>query len=180
MGVYLHEPGVLQRTMDDIHAHTAPLQQLRLRSNRDLRESSLAVFDRTFEITRVLRWLTLIVAVLAILTALSAVQLERRRELALLRSIGLTSRQLAGVMFTQTALLGFFAGLLALPAGVALSTLLVHVINRRAFGWSMDLIIAVAPLGEALVMATVVALIAGSVPVWHALRDSPALALRSE
>jgi len=180
LGVYLHEPGTMQRTMDEIHVHTAPLQQLRLRSNRDLREGSLAVFDRTFEITRVLRWLTLIVAVVAILTALSAVQLERRREMALLRSIGLTSRQLAVVLFTQTALLGFIAGLLALPTGMALSTLLVHVINRRAFGWSMDLHIAIAPLAETLVIATLVALIAGSLPVWRALRDPPALALRSE
>jgi len=180
LGVYLHEPGSSQRVMDEIHARTATQQQLRLRSNRDLRNASLDVFDRTFEITRVLRWLTIIVAVVAILTALSAVQLERRRELALLRSIGLTTRQLAGVMFTQTALLGFFAGLVAMPVGVALSMLLVHVINRRAFGWSMDFIVVAAPLGEALVMATLAALVAGCVPVWRALSEAPALALRGE
>jgi putative ABC transport system permease protein len=180
LGVYLHEPGASQRVMDEIHARTVSMQQLRLRSNRDLRSASLDVFDRTFEITRVLRWLTIIVAVVAILTALSAVQLERRRELALLRSIGLTTRQLAGVMFTQTALLGFFAGLLAIPTGVALSMLLVHVINRRAFGWSMDFVVATAPLGEALVMAILAAVVAGCVPVWRALREVPALALRGE
>ncbi len=77
-------------------------------------------------------------------------------------------------------MLGFFAGLLAMPVGVALSLLLVHVINRRAFGWSMDFVIETMPLGEALGLATAVALLAGAVPVWRALRESPALALHSE
>ncbi len=180
MGVYLKQSQDPQQAMGDIHALTGDVQQLSLRSNRELRAVSLEVFDRTFEITRVLRWLTTIVAVVAILTALSAVQLERRRELALLRGIGLTSRQLAGVLFAQTGLLGLFAGLLAMPVGVALSVLLVHVINRRAFGWSMDFVLDAKPLAEALALATLVALIAGALPVWRALRESPALALRGE
>lgn len=180
MAVYLNQAADLQRAMDEIGSLSAPLQTLRLRSHRDLRDASLAIFDRTFEVTRVLRWLTIVVAVVAILTALSAVQLERRRELALLRSLGMTTRQLAGVMLAQTALLGFIAGVLAIPPGIGLSMLLVHVINRRAFGWSMDFAPAGGPLLEALVLATLVALVAGMLPVWRSLREQPALALRSE
>ena len=178
MGIYLKAPNLSLRVMDEIHATTADRQQLSLRSNRELREVSLDVFDRTFEITRVLRWLTTIVAVVAILTALSAVQLERRRELALLRGIGMTSRQLAGLMFAQTGLLGFFAGLLAMPVGVALSMLLVHVINRRAFGWSMDFTLTPGILLGTLALSVTAALLAGAYPGWRMADTTPAQALR--
>ena len=99
------------------------------------------VFDRTFKVTEVLRVLAGIVAFLGVLSALLAIELERARELGVLRTLGFTPGGLGATLLTQTGLLGLAAGLAAMPIGIALAALLVHVINRRSFGWSMDFVV---------------------------------------
>ena len=110
-----------------------------IRSNRGLREASLVIFDRTFAITGVLRMLTLAVAFIGVLSALIALQLERARELGVLRALGLTPRQVWGLVTAQTGLMGAIAGLLAVPVGLLLAFVLIFVVNRRSFGWTMPL-----------------------------------------
>jgi putative ABC transport system permease protein len=155
-------------------------QALDIRSNRVLRETSLEVFDRTFTITHVLRLLAVGVAFIGVLSALMALQLERARELAVLRAMGLTPRQLWGLVSLQTGLLGLLAGLFALPLGVALAYVLVHVINQRSFGWTLQLMLAPGVLVQALLLALAAAVLAGLYPSWKMSRAHPALALREE
>ncbi len=82
-----------------------------------------------------------IVAFFGILSALLAIELERARELSVLRTLGFTPGGLGATLLTQTGLLGLAAGLAAAPIGTALAWLLVHVINRRSFGWTMDFVL---------------------------------------
>lgn len=154
--------------------------ELEVQSRSSLRARSLAVFDRTFAVTGVLRLLTLAVAVLGIFTALVALALERRRELAVLRVNGLEPRQLFRLVLAETAWMGGAAGLFAAPLGALLAGLMVHVINRRSFGWSMELDLSLAPLFAGLVVAIASALAAGLYPAWAMSRTSPAAALREE
>jgi putative ABC transport system permease protein len=156
------------------------VQALHIRSNRALRETSLEVFDRTFTITHVLRLLAVGVAFIGVLSALMALQLERARELAVLRATGLTPRQLWGLVSLQTGLLGLLAGLFALPLGVGLAYVLVHVINQRSFGWTLQLLVAPGVLVQAMVLALSAAALAGLYPSWKMSRANPALALREE
>lgn len=153
---------------------------VQLRSNRSLREDSLVIFDRTFAITNVLQLLATIVAFIGILSALMALQLERARELGVLRANGLTPRQLWGLVLAQTGLMGLTAGLLAIPVGVALAAVLVFVINKRSFGWTLLFRLDPALFAQALVLAVIAALLAGIYPAWKMSRTSPALALREE
>ena len=95
----------------------------RVRSSARLEELSLAVFDRTFKVTEVLRVLAGIVAFLGILSALLAIELERARELSVLRTLGFTPGGLGATLLTQTGLLGLAAGLAAMPIGTALAIL---------------------------------------------------------
>jgi putative ABC transport system permease protein len=172
-------PTIAPRTMDDGQTvHEPPL--LNIRSNRALHDSSLAVFDRTFAITTVLRLLATIVAFVGVLAALMALQLERARELGMLRANGLTPGQLWGVVISQTGLMGLTAGLLALPVGVALATVLVYVINKRSFGWTLLFRLDAGLFVQALLVAVAAALLAGLYPAWRMSRTSPALALREE
>src|SRR5207248_1806630 len=155
-------------------------QVVNIRSNRALRESSLEIFDRTFAITSVLQLLATIVAFVGILAALMALQLERARELGMLRANGLTPRQLWGLVISQTGLMGLTAGLLALPVGVALAAVLVFVINKRSFGWTLLFRLDGGLFAQALLVAVAAALLAGLYPAWRMSRTSPALALREE
>ena len=155
-------------------------QEVVIRSNRDLRQASLEIFDRTFTITSVLHLLTTAVAFIGVLSALMALQLERERELGVLRATGFTPRQVWGLVTAQTGVMGLLAGLLALPVGLMLASVLVFVINRRSFGWTLELEIVPGLLIQAVVLAVVAALLAGVYPAFKMARTSPALALREE
>jgi len=152
----------------------------RVRSSARLEELSLAVFDRTFKVTEVLRVLAGVVAFLGILSALLAIELERARELGVLRTLGFTPAGLGATLLTQTGLLGLAAGLAAAPIGTALALLLVHVINRRSFGWTMDFVLTPQALMSGVSLAVIAALLAGIYPAWRASRIELGAALRED
>jgi putative ABC transport system permease protein len=180
VGLYL-QPGMDPTTViAAVRRAAAGTQDVLVRSSRELSEVSLAVFDRTFTITNVLRMLAVLAALIGILSALMALSLERARELGVLRALGFTPGQIGAVTTVQTGFMGLAAGLLALPVGAVLALLLIHVINRRAFGWSMDTIFPPAVFGEALLLAVGAALLAGLYPAWKMSRAVPAEILREE
>ncbi len=158
----------------------APRQKLFVRPNQDLRREAMAVFDRTFAITGALQILATAVAFIGVLSALLSLQLEKQRELGILRAVGLTARQLWGLVMLETGLMGAVAGLLAMPTGVVLSLILIYIINLRSFGWTLQMQVEAAPFLQALAVAVVAALLAGVYPAWHMGRTITAEALRHE
>lgn len=181
LGVFLQPGADPEQAMAAIRAALAALDQpLELRSSSDIRAESLAIFDRTFAITQVLRLLAIGVAFVGVFSALMALQLERSREQAVLRATGTTPAQLAALTLLQTGLMGLYAGLLSLPLGWLMSKVLIEVINRRAFGWSIETLLPAAAAPEALLLALSAALLAGLYPAWRMRRVQPALALREE
>ena len=163
-----------------VRAAIATIPGARVRSSRGLRRESLEVFDRTFLITDVLRLLAVVVALVGVLSALMALQLDRQRELGVLRALGLTPAQLWSVVSSQTAVLGLIAGLLAAPLGWIMALIMVRVINLRSFGWTIELNVEPGPFVAALVLAVGAALMAGVYPAWQMSRTGPAAALREE
>ncbi|HYG62569.1 MAG TPA: FtsX-like permease family protein [Thermoanaerobaculia bacterium] len=151
-----------------------------IQSNVSLKRISLEIFDRTFLITGVLRLLAGLVAFIGVLSALMALQLERARELGVLRANGLTPGQVWHLITSQTGLMGLAAGLLSIPVGLALAAIMVFVINRRSFGWTIRMEVSPDILLQALLLAMGAALLAGIYPAWKMARTSPALALREE
>jgi putative ABC transport system permease protein len=130
-------------------------------------ERSLAIFDRTFVITDVLRALVILVAFVGIVSALMALFLERRRDFAVLRATGMTPGQLQALVVIQAAGSGLLAGLLALPLGGTMSLLLIDVINRRSFGWTITTSVDAAVVLQALGLAIIAAALAA---IWPARR----------
>ncbi|MFW5947197.1 MAG: FtsX-like permease family protein [Gemmatimonadota bacterium] len=175
------EPGAdPTAVIDRLRTATASLQALSVRSNRAVGEASLVVFDRTFAITQVLRLLALIVAFVGVLSALMALQLERGRELGVLRAHGLTPRQVWAMVSSQTGLMGVASGLMAVPMGLVLAALMTEFVNHRSFGWTIDLTVPPETLIQAVGLALAAALLAGIYPSWRMSRTSPAEALRTE
>jgi putative ABC transport system permease protein len=154
--------------------------QLVVRSNRALRQASLEIFDRTFAITGVLRTLSVMVAFVGMLAALMALQLERTREIGVLRALGLTPRQVWGLVTAQTGIIGLLAGVLAVPSGLILAGVLVFVINRRSFGWTMSIDPSPEILLQGVALALLAALLAGLYPAWRMATAPPAETLRDE
>ena len=180
LGIYL-EPDADNGTVIDALTRTAAgLQALLVRSNQEIREWSLRIFDRTFVITDVLYWLAMIVAFVGVLGAVLALSLERGKELAILRALGMTRAQVASLVTIQCGTMGLLAGLLALPVGMLSGWLLIHVINRRAFGWQIDMTVPGDTLIAALTIAILTALLASLYPAWRVTRWAPAATLREE
>jgi putative ABC transport system permease protein len=174
-------PGVdLDALMSTLRERAAGGPEVVVRSNRALREASLAIFDRTFAITGVLRTLTVAVAFIGMLAALMALQLERAREISVLRTLGLTPRQVWGLVTGQTGIMGLLAGLLAVPGGLLLAGVLVFVINRRSFGWTMPIEPSPSILLEGVALSVLAAVLAGLYPAWRMATALPAEALRDE
>src|SRR5437867_2607093 len=154
--------------------------RLVVRSNRALREASMEIFDRTFAITGVLRTLSLVVAFVGMLAALMALSLERAREIGVLRALGLTPRQVWGLVTAQTGVIGLLAGVLAVPSGLLQAAVLVFVITRRSFGWTMSIDPSPSILLQGVALSLLAALLAGLYPAWRMANAAPAEALRDE
>lgn len=177
MGLYAHNAARLGQALDELKAEHP---QLQIRSNLDLRERSMEVFDQTFAVTDVLRILAALVAVVGVFSALSALALERAREAAVLRALGFTPTRLAILHVTESGLMGLAAGLFALPLGIVLAVVLIEVINRRAFGWTMDFALLPGPLLDGFWLALLSAFVAAVYPAWRQARAVPARGLREE
>ena len=180
IGVYLDDGIERQAILGEMRSVFGAGTPVRYRSNDFIRERSMAIFDRTFRITEVLRILAGVVAFFGLASAVMSIELERGRELAVLRALGLRPRQVQALTLAQTGLLGLAAGLFAIPLGIAMAALLIEVINVRSFGWSMDLAIAAQPLALGVVLALSAALLAGIYPAVRAVRVSVAGQLREE
>ena len=158
----------------------ARIQGLRVRPNQALRDDVLEIFDRTFAITGALQLLATIVAFIGVLSALLSLELERQREIGILRSIGLTARQLFGLISLETSLMGAVAGFLSMPTGYVLALILVYIINRRSFGWTLQMQVEPAPFIQALILAVLAAFLAGVYPAIRMGRMVTSEALRAE
>ncbi len=180
IGIYVREGEDVAAIIKELRQISAGRQALIMNSNARIREISLDIFDRTFVITDVLYWLAVGVAVIGILGAMLAMQLERARELAVLRAIGMTPGQIGRLVIIQTGFIGLLSGIAAMPLGLLMAWVLVEVINRRAFGWQMDIAIDPAVLFAALTLAFGAALVAGIYPAYRAASARPALAMREE
>jgi putative ABC transport system permease protein len=180
LGLYLG-PGVQPAAvLAQLHAVARGRQALLIHSNVEVRELSMQIFERTFLITRVLYWLTAGVAALSLVSALVAWQLERARELALLRVLGLTPRGVALLIEAQTGFMGLAALVTAMPAGVLTAIMLLEVVNRRAFGWHIDLHLHAPAFVAATYVSLTAALAAGLYPAWRSGRTPLAQGIREE
>jgi putative ABC transport system permease protein len=180
LGLFLEDGADPERVVEELRALVPPHRTLVVRTNATLRSASLEVFDQTFQVTAVLRLLAFAVAFVGVLSALMALQLERARELGVLRANGLTPRQVWRLVTAQTGLMGLISGALAVPMGLVLASVMIFVVNKRSFGWTLRMEVGPDVVVQAVALALVGALLAGLYPSWRMAGTSPAEALRGE
>lgn len=169
-----------ERVVEGLLDERAPHEFFFARSNAHLRSVSMSIFDRTFRVTGVLQLFAGLVAFVATLSALLALQLEREREIGVLRALGLTPRGVAALVLLGTALLGGAAGLCALPLGAALCWLLAGHVNVQAFGWTIGTHYSTEPFVVAFALALGAALLAALWPAWRLARGAAGRSLWNE
>jgi putative ABC transport system permease protein len=142
-------------------------------SNRDLRSEAIRIFDRTFAITYALEAVAVVIAVMGIAGALLALVIDRRRELGLLRFLGAATGQVRKLILFEAGLLGLLANLAGMALGFVLSLVLIYVVNKQSFGWTIRFHWPVEILLGALMFVYAATVLAGLYPAEVAVRLNP-------
>ncbi len=141
--------------------------------NQSLRRNALEIFDRTFAITYALEAVAIVVAMLGAANSLLALVLDRRRELGLLRYLGASGSQIRRMILLEAGFLGMLANLLGLALGLVLSLLLIYVVNKQSFGWSIQFHPPALLLSFAVLTVWCATLLAALYPARAAARLNP-------
>jgi putative ABC transport system permease protein len=154
--LYLEPSATFDGVAQQLRTVFSDPEALEIASTRELKAISLSIFDRTFAVTYALETAAVLIGLFGVSASFSAQALARRREFGVLRHVGMTRRGIAAMLGCE----GLIVGTLGVAAGLALgwliSLVLIHVINRQSFHWSMDMHppwIALAALAAALIAA---------------------------
>jgi putative ABC transport system permease protein len=149
-------------------------------SDRDLRTEAIRIFDRTFAITYALEAVAVFVAVMGIAGALLSLVIDRRSELGLLRFLGAAAPQIRKLILVEAGLLGLLANLAGFVLGYFLSLILVFVINKQSFGWTIRFHWPITVLLSALTLVYVATVLAGLYPARLAVGLNPLEAVHED
>ncbi|WP_428776235.1 FtsX-like permease family protein, partial [Vibrio sp.] len=155
------------------------LDSSRVFENKHIHDQAMKVFDQTFAIAATLGNLTLFIAVFGIFFATLAGEVSRQRHMSLLRCLGISGRELILMGSSQLFFFGVIAFLIAMPLGLALAYLVVDIVIKHSFGWTISL--QFIPFGylQTIALAMLSLIIAGALPVMRLLRLTPIKLLRS-
>ena len=179
-GIYLEE-GVSQQTFKEtIRERYSKPYRLFVVSHRELRNEVLKIFDQTFAITYALEFIAIIVAILGIINSLNALIIERQRDIGIIRAVGGFRKQVQKAILIEAGMIGFFSHILGLLCGFLLSILLIYVINKQSFGWTIQFSIPLRSLVESWLVVMVTSIGAGFIPARRAARMNMVESLRME
>ena len=178
MALYLEPGRDSERLVDELKARFSAYP-LNIRSNQRLREDIFRIFDQTFAVTQILRAMSLLIAVCGITLTLLVLARERVSELALYRAVGTHRSQIFGIFVGEGIGMAVIGLILGLIGGIALAMILIFVINRAYFGWTIQMYWPWKPilqqaatiLGAATLASLYPALRASQVPARELSRD---------
>ena len=145
-----------------------------------LRAMILSVFDRTFLVTYLMEAVAILIGLFGIGTTFAALATSRRKELGILRHLGLRRRQVGALLATEAALSTLVGVAIGLLAGGAIALVLIEVVNRQSFRWSMDLQLPVGALLIFSLAMILLAALAARLSGAQAMRQDAVLAVRED
>ena len=163
-----------------LFAHFGSKYALTVLPNREIRRQVFDTFDQTFAVTYALQLIALVVSGIGVFDTLASLMLERTTEMASLRAMGASKRQILKTALWEFAFLGGFAWILGSVAGLVLAAQMIFVINRQFFGWTIFPHFSPVVLLQALLLAVGAAVVAGAFPARQAARRDLATALQRE
>ncbi|HXF79839.1 MAG TPA: ABC transporter permease, partial [Usitatibacter sp.] len=145
-----------------------------------LKRLSLEIFDRSFAVTYALEAIAIAIGLTGVTSSFAALAWSRRREFGVLRFLGLRRREVLDLLALEGAAAGAVGAVIGLACGAAVSGVLVKVVNRQSFHWSLDIHWPVATL--AALVAAIVALCAlgARLSGAYAVRGEAVLAVKDD
>jgi putative ABC transport system permease protein len=134
----------------------------------EIRELSLAIFDRSFAVTYLLEVAAVVIGLFGVGTTFSAMALQRKREFALLSALGASRKTLLKLVLQEGFLASWIAALVGMTMGLAFAAILIFVVNPQSFHWTMQWYTPWRDLG----LMIAVLLVMGTVTVALAIQRS--------
>jgi putative ABC transport system permease protein len=180
IGVFV-KPGVsLDAVAAEIKQHFGRSHRLFIFSNQTFKEEIYRLIDQSFVITYALEIIAIAVGIMGIVTALYTSVLERQRETSVLRALGAFRQQIRQIIMLESGLLGLLGVGVGTLCGACLSVILVYIINRQSFGWTLRLTFPAWTMIVDLGIIFLTALAAGIWPAHQAARVRLTETLRME
>ncbi|EDP60272.1 ABC transporter permease [Vibrio sp. AND4] len=154
------------------------LPQERIFDSNNIYDQAMRVFDRTFAIAGRLGNITLIIAVFGLFFATLAGEFSRQRHFSLLRCMGVSGKELVMLGGLQLFAFGMISAIIAVPLGLALANLIVDVVIKQSFGWSLELQVIPWEYTKTIAWAMLAIMIAGALPVFRMIKSTPIKSLR--
>jgi putative ABC transport system permease protein len=170
LSVYLRDGVDPEEARERLLASIGDAHQVLINTNRSLRTEVLRIFDSTFAITYALELIAIAVAILGVSGTLLTLILEREQEFRILRLVGTARRQVRRMVVGEAILIGAISQAIGLVVGLALSTVLIYVINVQSFGWTIQFHLPVAFLAQSSLLMIVSTAVAGLYPASRAVR----------
>lgn len=138
----------------------------------------MRVFDRTFSIADTLGNITLVIAIFGIFFSTVAGEVSRQRHVSLLRCFGLSGRELIVMGSLQLFVFGAISIIVAMPLGLMLAHLVVDIIIKQSFGWTLQIQFIPQEYLHTVALAMMSLMVAGAIPVIRMVRNTPMKSLR--
>jgi putative ABC transport system permease protein len=178
--LYLKDQSKIEAFQAQLRERYGSRYRLLVLSHADLRNGILRIFDDTFALTYALEGVAVVVAVFGIITTFLVLIMDRERELALLQALGASRRQIMSMVLVESGLASFLSFLLGAGAGSLLSLLLIFVINKQAFGWTIRLFFTPGIYWQTFILVVALGLAAGAYPAWRAIQPHLGAILKEE
>lgn len=181
-GVHLAHGADIERVEAELRRALPPVLAAHVQFARpqQIRTLSLSIFDRSFAVTYVLEAVAIAIGLVGVASTFSAQTVARAREFGMLRHLGVQRREILWMLASEGALLGLLGVVSGLALGIALSQILIRVVNPQSFHWTMDTHFPWALLAGAaasfFAAAALTAVLAGR----HAVGRAPILAVRED
>ncbi|MDN3609861.1 FtsX-like permease family protein [Vibrio ostreicida] len=150
----------------------------RVFDNDEIHKQAMKIFDRTFSIASKLGNITLLIAVFGLFFATVAGEVSRQKHVSLLRCLGMSGKELVAMAGLQLFILGLISVLIALPLGLALANIVVDIVIRQSFGWTLELQVIPGEYLQSGLLAMFSLMLAGGLPVLRTIRSAPMKSMR--
>lgn len=177
LGVIVSEESDISDLIANLRAVYA-LSEDRVYDNSKIHSQAMRIFDRTFVIADTLGNLTLLIAILGIFFATLAGEISKQRNTALLRCFGISTFELILLSGLQLFVFGLISALIAMPLGLALAKVMVEVVLKESFGWSMQLYVIPWEYFHTFAWAMLALILAGVLPILSMIKRTPMKSLR--
>lgn len=173
LGLYIKKGTHVKDVVRRLRKELLPLYSVEIMDNGELRDSVLAIFNKTFAITYAIELISIVVSMIGVVTTLLTLVLEKKREISIIRYLGGSWKQIRHVLVLSAATIGLTGILLGAVMGPLMSIILIDVVNKISFGWEIRLRLPVFYLSAVIALLFLTTLSAGLIPAAVARKTDP-------